>query len=861
METLASRTPRVLALLLAVMLAAAALLVLPPGAVAWVGDLGLVSSTAGGAASSSGSYDSAVSSDGRYVAFKSAAGNLPGANTQEQIYRKDYMTGAVVMASRTAGGVAGDNDCGRASISADGRYVAFQSTASNFPGANGQRQVYRKDLSTGTLVIASATGAGAAGTWGAGWPTISKDGRYVAFMSDSPNFPGDNGQEQVYRKDLSTGTLEPASSPPGGAIGDSASKQPSVSPDGRYVAFTSDSTNFPGYNGQDQVYRKDITGGTLRLVSSTAAGVRGNSGSYNPWMSDGGRYVIFDSNSANFPGANGQDQLFRKDLATNAIDLVSCTAAGAAGTSYSFSYGRGINYCGGYVVFNSDSPNFPRANGQDLVFRKNMASGSLELVSSTSAGVPGNYGGGPGVISPEGRYVAFTSDSSNFPGANGQNQIYMKELGAGNSVWYLAEGSTAWGFSSYISIENPNTRDATARITYNTEGGPVAAPDVPLPALSQTTVNPAEVVPNTDFSTTVSCVEGCPIAVDRTMTWIGGAAGAGGTKASGTGVGEEAHNSVGVTSPAYTWYLPEGSSEWGFETWLLIQNPNGVKATCDVTYMIEGAGPVTRTKEVPAKSRRTYNMFEDIGKKDASIMVESDLPVIPERSMYRDNRRAGHDSIGTTALARDYYLAEGATGYDVGYTTYVLVQNPHDTPTDVEINYLTGSGPVDGPRFQMPANSRKTIRVNDQLPPNTDVSTHVHGSQSIIAERAMYWDNGTGVACHDSIGMDSPHGAFYLPDGQTSNGRETWTLIQNPFDEDIMVEVTYLPEGGGATVSKGEAIPANTRKTFNMAEHSGITGRASVMIRVGLGRKVMAERAMYWNNRGAGTNTIGGYTD
>jgi hypothetical protein len=280
--------------------------------------------------------------------------------------------------------------------------------------------------------------------------------------------------------------------------------------------------------------------------------------------------------------------------------------------------------------------------------------------------------------------------------------------------------------------------------------------------------------------------------------------------------------------------------------------------------MIEGASPVVTTKTVPANSRQTFSMASDIGNKDASIKVTSNVPVIPERAMYRDNRREGHDSIGTTSPATDYYLAEGATGYDVGYVTYVLVQNPQDSPNNVAITYMTPSGQVAGPSFTMGANSRKTVKVNDVLPPDTDVSTHVHGSAPLIAERSMYWGAGTplGEACHDSIGMDAPHTTFYLPDGQTSQGRETWTLVQNPNSSPVTVQISYLTPSGAGDVVKTETIPANSRKTFNMATHSGINGRASIMVTCKTsGKKIMVERSMYWNNRGAGTDTIGGYGD
>ncbi len=415
------------------------------------------------------------------------------------------------------------------------------------------------------------------------------------------------------------------------------------------------------------------------------------------------------------------------------------------------------------------------------------------------------------------------------------------------STWYLAEGSTNYGFDAYITIQNPNKSKVTAKVTYMTGSGPVTAPSVSLPPKSQATVNPRDKLGNQDFSTKVSCKEGKTIAVDRTMSWTGQGA-----------ASPEAHSSIGVTSPSKTWYLPEGSSQWGFECWLLIQNPNASAAKCTITYMIEGQGPKTVSKSVPASSRKTFNMADDIGEKDASIKVVSNIPVIPERAMYRNSRREGHDSIGTTSPAGDFYLAEGTSAY--GFTTYVLVQNPNSTPADVTVTYMTPTGPKPQAPFSMAPNSRKTIRVNDVLP-NTDFSTKVHGTKPIIAERAMYWDNGTGEACHDSVGMASAHTSFYLPDGQTSEGRETFTLVQNPNSSAVTVEITYMTPTGAGNKTFQDTIPANSRMTYNMAD-KGIQGRAAIMVTSKTaGKKIMVERAMYWNSRGAGTDTIGGFSD
>ena len=420
--------------------------------------------------------------------------------------------------------------------------------------------------------------------------------------------------------------------------------------------------------------------------------------------------------------------------------------------------------------------------------------------------------------------------------------------------WYLAEGSTAWGFSCYVSIENPNAAPVNAKITYMPTGSSNVVKNVTLPASSQTTISPADVLGEKDFSTLVECTTpGKSIAVDRTMKWT--------AKDSSY---YECHSSVGVSSPAKQWFLPEGSSAWGFECWLLIQNPNASKVTAHVTYMIEGGTPVNVDKEIPANSRKTFNIADDIGNKDASIQVSCDqgIGIIPERAMYRNQRREGHDSIGTTNSATDYFLAEGTTAW--GFTSYVLVQNPNETKCDVTVTYMTNDGPKPQAKFTMDALSRKTIRVNDVMP-DKDFSTQVHSNMPIIAERAMYWDNGTGEACHDSIGMDAAHSTFYLPDGKTSTdngGVESWTLVQNPDPETaVKVRITYLTGTGKNNVSWEETIPAASRRTFSMADKLSNTGASVMVVCQTPGKKIMVERAMYWNSREAGTDTIGGYAD
>ena len=440
----------------------------------------------------------------------------------------------------------------------------------------------------------------------------------------------------------------------------------------------------------------------------------------------------------------------------------------------------------------------------------------------------------------------------------GSNTDKTFTVNATLSTWYLAEGTNAWGFNTYISIENPNNEALHAKLTYMDPNAPAsgkgvaATRTITLPALSQTSVSSVSDIGAVDFSTKVECLEGKTIAVDRTMFWTGP-----GYSPSQSGY----HSSIGTTAPSKTWYLPEGSSNWGFETWTLVENPNPGVAHVTLTYMTATQGAKGVSKTVPGYSRATYSMASDIGAADSSIQVSSDMPVIAERSMYENNRREGSCSIGATTPAADYFLAEGATGYNVGFITYILVQNPNNTTNNVTLTYQTPSGQVKGPTFTMQPDSRRTVRVNDQLSANTNVSTSVHGSKPLVAERAMYWDNGTGTAFHASIGLPSPHMSFYLPDGQTSAGWETWTLVQNPNPGSVTVRITYLPQGGGTPITFTDEISANSRSTYSMADKIP-SGRASIMVHSLDGaRPVMVERSMYMNNRGGGADTIGGFTD
>ncbi|MDY6796218.1 MAG: SdiA-regulated domain-containing protein [Actinomycetota bacterium] len=401
-----------------------------------------------------------------------------------------------------------------------------------------------------------------------------------------------------------------------------------------------------------------------------------------------------------------------------------------------------------------------------------------------------------------------------------------------SSTYYLAEGSTDWGFSTWISILNPNNEPVTAQVFYMTDQGPVRRGGTPIPADSIITINPEADLGAEDFSTSVVCLENKPIAVERTMLWNG----------------PDIHTSIGVEKPSDTWYFAEGSSNWGFETWLLIQNRCEEEAECQITYMTEGGLSIPVSVVIPPSTRHSYNMADFIGADDASIKVTSNKEIICERAMYRNNRREGHCSVGAVEPSTDYFLAEGST--DWGFTTYLLVQNPNDSPVKVHADYETtrGTPPCNPEHHTLPPHSRKTIKVNDVLGA-CDFSIHIVGDLPIIAERAMYWDNGTGEACHASLGLIKPYNKFYVPFGKTSDGWETFVLVQNSNGEDI--DVAFKITGLDAFTDR---VPANSRKTYNLSD---ITEPGDLGLIIESEDKIMVEKALYFDNRSGGSDTIG----
>jgi Tol biopolymer transport system component len=414
------------------------------GVRAWAAkdDLDLVSRAAGadGPKANGTSSAPAVSADGRFVAFRSSASNLhpDDGDTSTDIFVRDLQANTVTLVSRASGaaGAKGNSFSAAPAISADGRFVAFVSFASNLnPDDDNDIDVFVRDVQTNTTTLVSrATGAGgAAGNGASHDPAISADGRFVAFWSFASNLHPDDGDAtpDVFVRDLQRNTTTLVSRAGGatGAKADAASASPTISADGRFVEFDSGASNLhPDDNNKTaDVFVRDLQTNTTTLVSRAtgAGGTAGNSFSYMAAISADGRSVAFVSGARNFSPDDGDltEDAFVRDLQRNTTTLASRAGGATGATADNHSARPRISADGRFVTFTSTASNLDPDDGDatEDVFVRDLQANTTTLVSR-AGGATGAKGDGQSnapAISGDGRFVAFSSRAANLHPADG----------------------------------------------------------------------------------------------------------------------------------------------------------------------------------------------------------------------------------------------------------------------------------------------------------------------------------------------------------------------------------------------------------------------------------------------------------
>ena len=315
------------------------------------------------------------------------------------------------------------------SVSEDGRYVAFRSEATNIvpEDTDTVRDIYVRDRQTGQVSLVSrASGpTGAKGARDSYNPRISANGRYVVFRSNATNLvPEDTDTlEDVYVRDLQTNqtTLVSRASTAAGAKGNAGSFNASISADGQRIAFRSEATNLSAEDTDaiPDVYVRDMsTNETILASRASGAGAKGNGFSEFPVISGDGRRVAFRSESTNLAPEDPDaiEDIYARDLQTGETVLVSrASGAGAKGNARSTFVSISAN--GDAIAFDSQSTNLhPDDTLPDAdVFLRDMTTGEIELISRApgAAGAKAVPGSSEPAVSADGRYVAFQSAASN----------------------------------------------------------------------------------------------------------------------------------------------------------------------------------------------------------------------------------------------------------------------------------------------------------------------------------------------------------------------------------------------------------------------------------------------------------------
>jgi hypothetical protein len=339
-------------------------------------------------------------------------------------------------------------------------------------------------------------------------------------------------------------------------------------------------------------------------------------------------------------------------------------------------------------------------------------------------------------------------DASYYAGHTGSAQA------APATEWYFAEGAQGF-FDTYVLVNNPNASPTDVTFTFLREQEAPIVKTVTVAATSRYTLEASSVagLSGRAFAIAVSSVQ--PVTTDRAMYF---------------GTTPERVWGGGMASPgsplAITWHFAEGATGGFFETFFLLGNPQDTDAHANLTYLLDTGEVVKQTVIVPAHGRLTINpeAGQDVRLYAAqfSTTVDADVPIVAERSMYWAGKAApwgeGHNSLGLTAPALTWDLAEGRQGGDHEFHTYVLVGNPEATAAEVTVTWLReGAAPVTT-THTVAAMSRLTIDAasvpalaNQAFGARVQVTNDV----PVFVERSMYWNangvfwsggsNGTGI--------------------------------------------------------------------------------------------------------------------
>ncbi|MFZ0547700.1 MAG: hypothetical protein WAM60_19795 [Candidatus Promineifilaceae bacterium] len=388
------------------------------------------------------SWYSAISADGRYVAFVSASDNLVenDTNGMRDIFVHDQNTGYTERISLGTNGQEANGDSLNPAISADGRFVAFESQADNLANSdtNNTRDIFVRDRQLETTELISIVDGQAANAESR-HPAISADGRFVAFYSTASDLAANdnNGVGDVFLFDRQGGVMTTVSLTSSGQTGDGESRSPAVSEDGQYVAFESVATDLAAndHNNASDIFLYSRQDGSLQRISVNAANEEGDGPSYDPDLSADGRYVAFESQAENLweNDSNHKSDIFVYFRGDNSqVQIERASVADGGGQANDNSGSPSISSDGRYVTYSSFANNLTGGEvfGTYLdVYVFDRDSNVTERISADELGQEPEGASVNPDISADGRFISFDSTANNLVSDdfNGRVDVFIRD--------------------------------------------------------------------------------------------------------------------------------------------------------------------------------------------------------------------------------------------------------------------------------------------------------------------------------------------------------------------------------------------------------------------------------------------------
>ncbi|OVE81730.1 hypothetical protein BVY04_02760 [bacterium M21] len=389
-----------------------------------------------GQEANSWSYYPKLSTDGRYVVYESSASNLVDFdyNGVTDIFVHDLQTGATERVSVSSTGQEADRDCYSPNISSDGRYVVFTSQATNLTWGDGNTTavyIHDRDLDITESVYTPMSGEYTNN------PSVSTDGRWISFSSMSSYVVGNdsNNAEDIFLIDRQTYNITCVSATPSGFTGNSGSYDAKITPDASYVLFGSGASDLidNDYNNRNDLFLYTVATSSLERISISDDESEANDSTYYGAITADARYVAFSSNATNLTMGsdfNGYEDIFLRDRILGTTVRLSNGYDGSGANSYSSN--PSITDDGQTVVFSSSANNLVATdtNTDADLFIVDVATGATEIITLGYDGSSANSYSYWGYISAAGTAVGIESSASNLVDNdfNGYSDIFVIEL-------------------------------------------------------------------------------------------------------------------------------------------------------------------------------------------------------------------------------------------------------------------------------------------------------------------------------------------------------------------------------------------------------------------------------------------------